>query len=133
MCAKYAIVSHILHMWIPRDAEGRLKRSAKTRPVMVLTGARQTDKTPFRHLFPDYAFVSRAAQLDDGIFQTLVLTAASSCPRRAISLHLASPETRLMRRPPSIELKAPSIPSSDCLTADPSGLMAIEPGDVAEA
>jgi predicted AAA+ superfamily ATPase len=46
-------------MWISRDVEGRLKRSAKTRPVIVLTGARQTGKTStFRHLFPDYAFVS---------------------------------------------------------------------------
>src|ERR1700686_4125267 len=46
-------------MWIPRDVEARLKRSAKTRPVIVLTGARQTGKTStFRHLFPDYAFVS---------------------------------------------------------------------------
>src|ERR1700685_4541240 len=46
-------------MWILRDVEGRLKRSAKTRPVIVLTGARQTGKTStFRNLFPDYAFVS---------------------------------------------------------------------------
>src|ERR1039457_3003728 len=46
-------------MWIVRDVEGRLKRSAKTRPVIVLTGARQTGKTStFRYLFPDYAFVS---------------------------------------------------------------------------
>src|SRR5580700_11276890 len=46
-------------MWIPRDVEARLKRSAKTRPVIVLTGARQTGKTStFRYLFPDYAFVS---------------------------------------------------------------------------
>ena len=51
--------SYILHMWISRDVEVRLKRSAKTRPVIVLTGARQTGKTStFRHLFPDYAFVS---------------------------------------------------------------------------
>src|ERR1700683_1515362 len=57
--AKYAIVSYILYMWIPRDVEARLKRSAKTRPVIVLTGARQTGKTStFRHMFPDYAFVS---------------------------------------------------------------------------
>src|ERR1700678_282468 len=57
--AKYAIISYILRMWISRDVEGRLKRSAKTRPVIVLTGARQTGKTStFRHLFPDYAFVS---------------------------------------------------------------------------
>jgi predicted AAA+ superfamily ATPase len=48
-----------LHLWILRDVEGRLKRSAKTRPVIVLTGARQTGKTStFRRLFPDYAFVS---------------------------------------------------------------------------
>jgi predicted AAA+ superfamily ATPase len=58
-CAKYAIVSYIVHVWIKRDVEARLKRSAKTRPVIVLTGARQTGKTStFRHLFPDYAFVS---------------------------------------------------------------------------
>ena len=51
--------SHIVHAWIKRDVEARLKRSAKTRPVIVLTGARQTGKTsPFRHLFPGYAFVS---------------------------------------------------------------------------
>jgi hypothetical protein len=36
--AKYAIESHILHMSIPRDVEGRLKRSAKTAPVIVRTG-----------------------------------------------------------------------------------------------
>jgi hypothetical protein len=59
ICTKYAIGSYILHMWILRDVEARLKRSAKTRPVIVLTGARQTGKTStFRHLFPDYGFVS---------------------------------------------------------------------------
>ena len=46
-------------MWIPRAVEPRLHRSAKTRPVVVLTGARQTGKTStFRRLFPTYAFVS---------------------------------------------------------------------------
>ena len=46
-------------MWIPRDIEPRLQRSAKTRPVVVLTGARQTGKTStFLRLFPNYAFVS---------------------------------------------------------------------------
>lgn len=46
-------------MWIPRYIEGRLLRSARTRPVTVLTGARQTGKTStLRRLFPDYAFVS---------------------------------------------------------------------------
>lgn len=46
-------------MWIPREAEARLKRSAKTRPVIVLTGARQTGKTStLLHLFPEYEFVS---------------------------------------------------------------------------
>jgi len=46
-------------MWIPRYIEAHLKHSARTRPVIVLTGARQTGKTStFLHLFPDYAFVS---------------------------------------------------------------------------
>jgi hypothetical protein len=46
-------------MWIPRDIEPRLLRSARTRPVVVLTGARQTGKTStFRRLFPDHEFVS---------------------------------------------------------------------------
>jgi predicted AAA+ superfamily ATPase len=46
-------------MWISRSVEPRLLRSARTRPVVVLTGARQTGKTStFRHLFPDYEFVS---------------------------------------------------------------------------
>jgi uncharacterized protein len=57
--AKYAMVSYILHMWIARDVEFRLKKSARTRPVVILTGARQTGKTStFVHLFPEYAFVS---------------------------------------------------------------------------
>jgi hypothetical protein len=45
LLAKYAIQSHILQMWIPRSVEARLLRSARTRPVVVLTGARQTGKT----------------------------------------------------------------------------------------
>ncbi len=46
-------------MWIPRDIEPRLLRSARTRPVVVLTGARQTGKTStFRRLFPNHDFVS---------------------------------------------------------------------------
>src|SRR5207244_8200712 len=46
-------------MWIPRDVESRLRRSARTRPVVVLTGARQTGKTStLRKLFPDHQFVS---------------------------------------------------------------------------
>ena len=46
-------------MWIPRDLEPRLLRSARTRPAVVLTGARQTGKTStFRRLFPDHEFVS---------------------------------------------------------------------------
>jgi predicted AAA+ superfamily ATPase len=46
-------------MWIPRDVEERLRRSARTRPVVVLTGARQTGKTStLRRLFPEHAFVS---------------------------------------------------------------------------
>src|SRR6266568_8053358 len=46
-------------MWIPRDIEPRLLRSARTRPVVVLTGARQTGKTStFRRLFSNHEFVS---------------------------------------------------------------------------
>ena len=46
-------------MWIPRDAEARLRRSARTRPVVVLTGARQTGKTSLlRRLFPEHELVS---------------------------------------------------------------------------
>jgi predicted AAA+ superfamily ATPase len=56
---KYAIASYILHMWISRAVEPRLLRSARTRPVIVLTGARQTGKTStFRRLFPEHSFVS---------------------------------------------------------------------------
>src|ERR1035437_5755635 len=48
-----------MRMWIARAVEPRLKRSAKTRPVIVLTGARQTGKTStLLHLFPNYEFVS---------------------------------------------------------------------------
>lgn len=46
-------------MWIPRYVETRLVHSVQTRPVVVLTGARQTGKTAtLRRLFPDYRFVS---------------------------------------------------------------------------
>lgn len=46
-------------MWITRNVESRLEHSVKTRPVIVLTGARQTGKTStFLRLFPDYGFVS---------------------------------------------------------------------------
>jgi predicted AAA+ superfamily ATPase len=46
-------------MWIPREIERRLRQSARTRPVVVLTGARQTGKTStLRRLFPKYGFVS---------------------------------------------------------------------------
>lgn len=46
-------------MWIERYVETRIRRSAKTRPVVVLTGARQTGKTStLRRLFPRHGFVS---------------------------------------------------------------------------
>jgi len=46
-------------MWIPRDIEPRLHRSARTRPVVVLTGARQTGKTStLLRLFPNHRYVS---------------------------------------------------------------------------
>ena len=46
-------------MWIPRDIEPRLLQAARTRPALVLTGARQTGKTStLRRLFPDHHWVS---------------------------------------------------------------------------
>ena len=46
-------------MWISRTVESRLRRSARTRPVILLTGARQTGKTStLLHLFPAHALVS---------------------------------------------------------------------------
>lgn len=46
-------------MWIPRDIEANVRRAAKTRPVVVLTGARQTGKTSLlRRMFPKHGFVS---------------------------------------------------------------------------
>ncbi|MBI1731452.1 MAG: ATP-binding protein [Gammaproteobacteria bacterium] len=46
-------------MWIRRQVEARLRRSHRTRPVVVLTGARQTGKTStLRRLFPRHGFVS---------------------------------------------------------------------------
>jgi predicted AAA+ superfamily ATPase len=46
-------------MWIARDLESRLLHSAKTRPIIVLTGARQTGKTStLLRLFPQHEFVS---------------------------------------------------------------------------
>ena len=57
--AKYAMRPYIKHMWIDRDIEPDLQRSARTRPVVVLTGARQTGKTStLLRLFPDHGFVS---------------------------------------------------------------------------
>jgi len=49
----------ICNVWIQRQFEGILLRSAQTRPVVVLTGPRQTGKTSLvRRLFPDHAYVS---------------------------------------------------------------------------
>ena len=46
-------------MWIPRSLESRLRQSAKTRPVVVLTGARQTGKTStLVRMFPKHHLVS---------------------------------------------------------------------------
>jgi predicted AAA+ superfamily ATPase len=46
-------------MWIERDIEVLLLRRAATRPVVVLTGARQTGKTSLvKRLFPSHEFVS---------------------------------------------------------------------------
>ncbi len=46
-------------MWIPRQFERVLKTSVTSRPVVVLTGPRQTGKTSLvRRLFPDHTYVS---------------------------------------------------------------------------
>lgn len=46
-------------MWIEREIEPVLRQRAGQRPVVVLTGARQTEKTSLvRRLFPEHAFVS---------------------------------------------------------------------------
>jgi predicted AAA+ superfamily ATPase len=46
-------------VWIERSVQSRLLKAARTRPVVVLSGARQTGKTStLRRLFPKHAFVS---------------------------------------------------------------------------
>jgi hypothetical protein len=46
-------------MWIAREIETHLRHSVLTRPVIVLTGGRQTGKTAtLLHLFPNFGFVS---------------------------------------------------------------------------
>ena len=46
-------------MWISRMLEGRIQQLVATRPVVLVTGARQTGKTSIlQHLFPDFGFVS---------------------------------------------------------------------------
>ena len=62
--------SYNLHVWIERNIQTSLRRLAQTRPVVLLTGARQTGKTSLlRHLVPDRRFVSlddpRIAELAD--------------------------------------------------------------------
>jgi predicted AAA+ superfamily ATPase len=48
-----------LHVWIERTAERALTQLAATRPVVVVTGPRQTGKTSLlRRLFPEHALVS---------------------------------------------------------------------------
>jgi predicted AAA+ superfamily ATPase len=49
----------ICTMWIERLIEPVVLDRAKTRPVVVLTGARQTGKTSLvKRLFPDHGYVS---------------------------------------------------------------------------
>lgn len=46
-------------MWIEREIEDLMGQRARQRPVVVLTGARQTGKTSLvQHLFPDHELVS---------------------------------------------------------------------------
>lgn len=63
-------------MWIERAIGLRLQRLAASRPVLVLTGARQTGKTALaRHLFPQHHYISldlpseaQQAEQDPGAF-----------------------------------------------------------------
>ena len=46
-------------MWVDRQIEPLLRQRASTRPVVVLSGARQTGKTSLmRRLFPEHRFVT---------------------------------------------------------------------------
>ena len=73
-------------MWIDRRIEPLLLQRAATRPVVVLTGARQTGKTSLmRRLFPDHAFV------------TLDLPSEAEQAER-------DPDTFLTRHPPPVIL-----------------------------
>jgi predicted AAA+ superfamily ATPase len=46
-------------MWINRFQESAVKTAAETRPVVVISGARQTGKTTLvKRLFPDHGYVS---------------------------------------------------------------------------
>jgi hypothetical protein len=46
-------------VWIKRTVEPTVSQLVARRPVVVVTGARQTGKTSLvRHLFPDHSFVS---------------------------------------------------------------------------
>lgn len=46
-------------MYLPRDAEARLRQLAAYYPAIVVTGARQAGKTTLlRHTFPDHTYVS---------------------------------------------------------------------------
>jgi hypothetical protein len=48
-----------MHVWIERSVQPQLQAAVGRRPVVVLTGARQTGKTSLvRHLFPDCQYVS---------------------------------------------------------------------------
>ena len=72
----------ICKMWIARLIEKQLKENVETRPVVVLSGARQTGKTTLvQRLFPKYNYVSldlpsEAAQ-------------AESAPRTFLARHKA--------------------------------------------
>jgi predicted AAA+ superfamily ATPase len=58
-CKFYDSVVEFASMWINRDFQNLVLRSAASRPALVLTGGRQTGKTSLlKHLFPNYHFVS---------------------------------------------------------------------------
>ena len=59
LCNFHVSIIYFVNMWINRSLEGKIQHLVATRPVVLVTGARQTGKTSIlQHLFPGYRFVS---------------------------------------------------------------------------
>ncbi len=112
-------------MWIPRLIEPILRQRMDTRPVVVLTGARQTGKTSLvRRLFPEYEYVSldlpseaEQAELDPARFiqrhpMPLVVDEVQYAPRllrhlkQVVDAHRATPGQFLLTGSQPFEVMA---------------------------